>query len=60
MEVVDLTGDNPLVAYRIEVSGSPMAMPHPRVNWRRRFLYNPATKKVAAFRAIVKAAIPAT
>jgi Holliday junction resolvase RusA-like endonuclease len=60
MEVVDLTGSDPVVACRIELAGKPAAMPRPRVHWRRRFFYNPASKKVAAFRAVVKAAIPAT
>lgn len=60
MQVFDLTGDHPLLTYRVVVPGKPMAMPRPRVHWARRFLYNPASNKVAALRAFVRASIPAT
>ena len=60
MEVVDLTGANPRLVQRLVVPGNPVAMPRPRVQWRRKFFHNPASNKVTAFKAIVKAAIPAT
>lgn len=60
MEVVDLTGANPRLVQCLVVPGNPVAMPRPRVQWRRKFFYNPASNKVAAFKALVKSAIPAT
>ena len=60
MEVVDLTGASPRLVHRLVVAGKPVAMPRPRVQWRRKFFYNPASDKVTAFKAHVKAGLPAT
>jgi len=60
MEVVDLTGNSPLLSYRVEVAGKPVPLPRPRANWKTRIFYNPAGRKVTAFKALVKAAIPAS
>jgi Holliday junction resolvase RusA-like endonuclease len=45
--------------YRFRIAGIPQAYPRVRVNYGGRF-YNPASKKIAAFKAKVKDGLPAS
>jgi Holliday junction resolvase RusA-like endonuclease len=57
--LVDLTVEQNYPKHVIEVSGIPQALPRARTSWKSyNKHYNPACKKLSAFKEVVKAAIP--